>query len=54
MGPTNLVSLKVGENELKMFLPHSPEVGEPLNLSFSRRHAYFFDAESGHRLKSKA
>jgi ABC-type sugar transport system ATPase subunit len=54
MGPTNLVSLKVGENELKMFLPHSPEVGEPLNLSFSRRHAYFFDAESGHRLKSGA
>jgi len=54
MGPTNLVSLKVGENELKMFLLRSPEVGEPLNFSFSRRHAYFFDAQSGHRLKSEA
>jgi len=50
MGPTNLVSVKVGGNELKLFLASLPSVGESLCLSFSPRDAYFFDAQSGLRL----
>ncbi|MBI5578092.1 MAG: ABC transporter ATP-binding protein [Deltaproteobacteria bacterium] len=50
MGPTNLVSVRVGENELKMFLSSPPRVGEPMRLSFSSRKAYFFEAQSGLRL----
>jgi len=50
MGPTHLVSVKVGENEVRMFLAGLPRVGESLHLSFSSRDAYFFDAQSGLRL----
>jgi multiple sugar transport system ATP-binding protein len=50
MGPSNLVSIRVGENELKLLLASPPSPGEPLNLSFSSRNALFFDAESGLRL----
>jgi len=50
MGSTNLISVKVGENELKMFLARLPSTGERLNLSFSSRNALFFEARSGLRL----
>jgi ABC-type sugar transport system ATPase subunit len=50
MGPANLVSVKVGENELKLFLSGLPSVGASLTLSFSARDALFFDAQSGRRL----
>jgi multiple sugar transport system ATP-binding protein len=50
MGPANLVSVRVGENELKMLLSRFPGVGESVRLSFSPRDAYFFDAASGRRL----
>jgi hypothetical protein len=50
MGPTNLVSVKVGENELKLFLDRPPEEGERLDLFFSPGNALFFDAKSGLRL----
>jgi multiple sugar transport system ATP-binding protein len=50
MGPSNLVSVKVGENELKMFLASQPIRGAPLSFSFSSRNALFFDVQSGRRL----
>jgi len=50
MGPSNLVSVKVRENELKMLLASRPILGAPLRFSFSSRHAFFFDAQSGRRL----
>jgi multiple sugar transport system ATP-binding protein len=50
MGSTNLISVKVGENELKLFLARLPSEGERLSFSFSSGHALFFDAQSGLRL----
>ena len=50
LGPTNLISVKVGENELKMFLACLPSARERLSLSFSSSNAFFFDAQSGLRL----
>jgi ABC-type sugar transport system ATPase subunit len=50
MGSTNLISVKVGENELRLFLARKPLSAEILSLSFSSRHALFFDAQSGLRL----
>jgi ABC-type sugar transport system ATPase subunit len=50
-GSSNLISVKVGENELKMFLARPPIQGQPLKLSFSPHQTLFFDAQSGLRLK---
>ena len=50
MGSTNLISVKVGENELKLFLARPPREGDRLNLSFSPRNTFFFDARNGLRL----
>jgi len=49
-GPTHLVTVKVGENELRMFLASPPSVAESLCFSFPPHDAYFFDAHSGLRL----
>jgi hypothetical protein len=51
MGSSNLISVKVGRNELKMFLARRPSEGEHLSLSFSSRNALFFDPQSGLRLQ---
>jgi multiple sugar transport system ATP-binding protein len=51
MGSSNLISVKVGKNELKMFLTRRPSEGEHLSLSFSSRNALFFDPHSGLRLQ---
>jgi multiple sugar transport system ATP-binding protein len=50
IGPSNLISVKVGQNELKMFLDRRPMEGERVTLSLSTRHTLFFDAQSGERL----
>jgi len=50
MGSTNLISVRVGENELKMYLARQPIEGERLRLSFASRNALFFDPRSGLRL----
>jgi multiple sugar transport system ATP-binding protein len=52
IGPTHLVTMQVGENELRMFLASLPRAGESLCFSFSPHDAYFFDAHSGLRLNS--
>ncbi len=54
MGPANLVSVKAGQTELRMCLSHRPMEGEELPFSFSPRHALFFDAQSGMRLRAEA
>ncbi len=51
MGSSNLISVKVGKNELKMFLARRPSEGEHMSLSFSSRNALFFDPHSGLRLQ---
>jgi ABC-type sugar transport system ATPase subunit len=51
MGSSNLISVKVGENELRMFLSRRPGEGEHLSLSFSSCNALFFDPRSGLRLE---
>jgi ABC-type sugar transport system ATPase subunit len=51
MGSTNLVSVMVGKNELRMFLARTPSEAEHLSLSFSSRNALFFDARNGLRLR---
>jgi ABC-type sugar transport system ATPase subunit len=50
MGSSNLVSIRVGESEMKMYLARPPMQGTPLSFSFSSRHALFFEAHSGLRL----
>ena len=52
MGPANLISVKVGQTELRMTFSLRPMEGETLRFSFSSRHALFFDAQSGLRLRA--
>jgi multiple sugar transport system ATP-binding protein len=51
MGPTNLISVKVGQTEWRMCFARRPIEGETLRFSFSSSNALFFDAKSGLRLK---
>jgi ABC-type sugar transport system ATPase subunit len=51
MGPTNLISVKVGQTEWRMSFARRPIEGETLRFSFSSSNALFFDAKSGLRLK---
>jgi multiple sugar transport system ATP-binding protein len=50
-GPTNLLTVKAGGTELRMFTDRSPARGEALEVGFSPGHALFFDAASGLRLR---
>jgi len=52
MGAANLISVKVGQIELRMCFSHQPMEGEALPFSFSPRLALFFDAQSGLRLRA--
>jgi len=52
MGPANLISVKVGPTELRLNFSRRPQEGEELPFSFSSRHALFFDAQSGLRIKA--
>lgn len=52
MGPANLISVKAGPIELRMIVTRRPMEGEALPFSFSPRHALFFDAQSGMRLRA--
>lgn len=54
MGPANLIYVKAGQIELRMYLSRRPNEGEMLKFSFSPRHALFFDAQSGRRLREPA
>jgi multiple sugar transport system ATP-binding protein len=51
MGPSSLVWVRVGKNELKVLFNEPPSPEEPVSISFSFRDIYFFDARSGFRLK---
>ncbi len=52
MGPANLISVKMGQTELRLSFSRRPMEGEELQFSFSSRHALFFDAQSGLRLRA--
>jgi ABC-type sugar transport system ATPase subunit len=51
MGPSSLVSVRVGKSELKAISADAPGARETVNLSFSALDVYFFDTETGLRLK---
>jgi ABC-type sugar transport system ATPase subunit len=51
MGASNLVSIRVGENEMKILSKESPHPQESIHISFSTQDVYFFDTQSGLRLK---
>jgi multiple sugar transport system ATP-binding protein len=52
LGPTNLVSVKVKGNEIKVLSPENHRLRDTITLSFSTDDIYFFDAQEGDRLKA--
>ena len=54
MGPTNLISVRVGQTDWRMCSARRPNEGERLRFSFSSGHALFFDARTGQRLRPEA
>jgi multiple sugar transport system ATP-binding protein len=50
-GATHLVSIRVGGNELKMLTTEPPHLQNKIMASFSLHDVYFFDDESGYRLR---
>jgi ABC-type sugar transport system ATPase subunit len=52
LGESDLVSLKVGRNELRALSEGTGELHGSTEASFSPEKAYFFDVESGVRLRS--
>jgi len=53
IGLTNLVSVKLGQNELKSVSPLAPALQEKVSLSFSLPNVFFFDAQSGFPLRGQ-
>lgn len=51
MGASNLVSIRVGENEIKILSKESPHPRESIHISFLAQDVYFFDTQSGLRLR---
>jgi len=51
LGPTSLVSVRVGENELKAVSTKAPGIQETLRPSFAPAEVFFFDEQTGLRLK---
>jgi multiple sugar transport system ATP-binding protein len=51
MGASNLVSIRIGENEIKILSKQTPRLQDPIHISFLVRDAYFFDSQSGLRLR---
>jgi ABC-type sugar transport system ATPase subunit len=51
MGASNLVSVSVGENEIKILSKEAPHLQESIHISFPARDAHFFDSQSGLRLR---
>jgi len=52
LGQNNLVSIRVEDGELRVLSGKALKAGEAVELSFSPRDAYFFDLETGLRLKN--
>ena len=52
LGGSDLISLKVGQNELRVLNGGTGELHLSTTASFSPTKTYFFDAKSGVRLKS--
>jgi ABC-type sugar transport system ATPase subunit len=51
MGASNLVSIRVGENEIKILSKESPHLQESIHISFPAQDVYFFDTQSGLRMR---
>jgi multiple sugar transport system ATP-binding protein len=52
IGSTHLVSVRIGENEFKMLTPEAPNLQSQTMVSFSLQDVFFFDDQSGHRLRA--
>jgi len=52
IGTTHLVSVRVGENEFKILTAEAPILQNQIMASFSLQDVYFFDDQSGRRLRS--
>jgi multiple sugar transport system ATP-binding protein len=51
MGASNVVSIRAGENEIKILSKEPLRPQESIHFSFPAKDAYFFDAQSGLRLR---
>jgi multiple sugar transport system ATP-binding protein len=51
MGASNLVLIRVGENEIKILSKETPYLQESIHISFPAQDIYFFDTQSGNRLR---
>jgi multiple sugar transport system ATP-binding protein len=53
LGESSLVSVRVGENEIKILTNEIPALHESVSLSFSPKDAYIFEKQTGLRLRSE-
>jgi multiple sugar transport system ATP-binding protein len=53
LGENSLVSVRVGENEIKVLTNEIPALHESVSLSFSPKDAYIFEKQTGLRLRSE-
>jgi multiple sugar transport system ATP-binding protein len=51
IGSTHLVSVRIGENEFKILATEAPTFQNQIMASFSLQDVYFFDDQSGRRLR---
>jgi len=51
IGTTHLVSVRIGENEFKILTAEAPNLQNQIMASFSLQDVYFFDDQSGRRLR---
>jgi multiple sugar transport system ATP-binding protein len=54
VGISNLITIKVGNNELKVLTNEVPAINEPVDFSFSLHDIYFFDEQNGLRLRANS
>jgi ABC-type sugar transport system ATPase subunit len=52
LGENSLVSVRIGENEIKLLSNKIPALNESVSVSFSPREAYVFERQTGLRLRS--
>jgi multiple sugar transport system ATP-binding protein len=54
LGENNLVSVRVGENEIKVLTSEIPALHESVSLSFFPKDAYIFEKQTGLRLRPES
>ncbi len=54
LGENSLVSVRIGENEIKILTNETPDLHASVPISFSSKQAFIFEKETGLRLRSES